>query len=176
MTDVDLRALADRLEIHQALMRYCRGIDRGDAELIQSAYHDDGVDRHFESEPVAAADFARQAVEVVDGWTRITQHHVTNVLIELDGDTAAVESYYLGVQPTPREDGTEALSMIGGRYLDRFERRDGRWAIADRLVVIDWSREELSGEDWALVAQFPQGGRREADPSHGFFKSEGGAR
>jgi hypothetical protein len=167
-------ALADWIEIHQALMRYCRGIDRGDAELIRSAYHDDGVDRHFESEPVAAADFAAQAVAVVDGWKRITQHHVTNVLIEVDGDTAAVESYYLGVQPTPREDGTEALSAIGGRYLDRFERRDGRWAIVDRLVVIDWSREELPGEDWALVAQFAQGGRREADPSHGFFRKEHG--
>jgi len=29
---------------------------------------------------------------------------------------------------------------IGGRYLDKFAYRDGRWAIAARRVVFDWSR------------------------------------
>ena len=31
------------------------------------------------------------------------------------------------------------LSMSGGRYLDRFEKRDGRWAIAARICVRDWA-------------------------------------
>jgi hypothetical protein len=31
------------------------------------------------------------------------------------------------------------LSMGGGRYLDRFEKRDGRWAIAARVCVRDWA-------------------------------------
>ena len=40
MNDEALRALADRLEIHDVLMRYCRGIDRGDPELLRTVFHD----------------------------------------------------------------------------------------------------------------------------------------
>ena len=28
--------------------------------------------------------------------------------------------------------------MHGGRYLDRFEKRDGKWAIAARKCLIEW--------------------------------------
>ena len=32
--------------IRQAALRYCRGVDRLDAELMRSAYHDDATDDH----------------------------------------------------------------------------------------------------------------------------------
>jgi hypothetical protein len=49
------------------------------------------------------------------------------------------------------------------------ERRDGRWAIAERTVVIDWSRNVLPGDPWIAADGFPGPGRREADPSHELF-------
>ena len=33
----------------------------------------------------------------------------------------------------------EPLVMSGGRYLYRFEKRAGRWAVAARLCVRDWA-------------------------------------
>jgi hypothetical protein len=34
-----LMKLMDKQEIHDVLMRYCRGIDRCDEELLRSVYH-----------------------------------------------------------------------------------------------------------------------------------------
>ena len=30
------------------------------------------------------------------------------------------------------------MTVAGGRYLDRLERRDGRWAIAARVCTAEW--------------------------------------
>ena len=43
---MDVQELLDKQQIHEALMRYARGVDRGDAALICSAYHPDAVDEH----------------------------------------------------------------------------------------------------------------------------------
>jgi hypothetical protein len=64
------------------------------------------------------------------------------------GDGADVESYFMALHPAP--DG--AHIPANGRYLDRFARRDCRWAIP-------WT-------PWGSNSDYPQGGRRERDPSH----------
>jgi hypothetical protein len=171
MEDEELRELKDRMEIHQVLMRYCRAIDRTDPELLATVYHEGAVDRHGPHEfKDAKHEFGPLVVENLDQLKDMTMHHITNYLIELDGDSAVAESYFLAIQPTPLDDGTEPLSFIGGRYLDHFERRDGRWAITDRTVVNDFSRLSLPGGEWPSMREYLVGGRREADPSHTLFK------
>jgi SnoaL-like domain len=171
-TEVDLRAVADRQEIHEVLMRYCRGIDRGDPEVLSSVYHEGAVDRHGPFQFTdAQTEMAKLTIPRLDALRGVAQHHITNYLIELHGDTAEVESYFLAFQPTKLDDDSEVLALMGGRYLDRFERRDGRWGIIERSVVVDWSRAELQGEDWPAAKDFPPPGRRESDPSHALFAS-----
>jgi hypothetical protein len=177
-TEIDLRAMgeqlrliADRHEIHQVLLRYARGVDRGDADMITGVYHVGAVDPHGPHQfGDAKTELATLAVSRLDALTGAAQHHITNCLIELDGDHAEVETYFLAYNPTKLEDASEVLSVIAGRWLDRFERRDHRWAIAERTVVIDWSRKDIPGEDWPDAKHFPRPGRREADPSHELFK------
>src|SRR5216683_16224 len=41
-----LRVIADQQEIHDLLVRYCRGVDRRDPRLILDAFHEDGTDGH----------------------------------------------------------------------------------------------------------------------------------
>jgi ketosteroid isomerase-like protein len=128
-----LRILKDRFEIMDCIHRYCRGIDRGDRALALSAYHPDAIDDH--------GVFVEVASRFVD-WALSThlenqvshQHAVTNHSCELDGDTAHAETYFL-YQGTNRS-GPDTLS--GGRYVDRFERRAGKWAIAARVCVVEW--------------------------------------
>ena len=91
-TERALRVLLDKQEIHEVLMRYCRGIDRCDAELLQSVYHPDSTDDHglFKGR---AADFIPWALKALvrdDG----TSHYIANELIEVDGDVAHCESYF----------------------------------------------------------------------------------
>src|SRR5207249_6464939 len=64
------------------------------------------------------------------------QHCLFNHTCDLDGDVAHTETYYMFVGMN-REG--EPLVTSGGRYIDRFERRDGRWAIAARVCVRDWA-------------------------------------
>jgi hypothetical protein len=64
-----------------------------------------------------------------------TQHIITNHVCDLDGDVAHTETYWMFA--AMNVDGAP-LTLSGGRYIDRFERRDGRWAIALRKVTSDW--------------------------------------
>jgi hypothetical protein len=122
--------------IETVLYRYCRGIDRCDEELIRSAYHDDSYDDHGNFTG-SGAEFAAWVTERLRRIPQRTTHVLTNVLAETDGgDVARVESYYTGTHFF-----VESLEIMQfhGRYVDRFERRDGRWAISRRQVVHDWS-------------------------------------
>lgn len=124
----------DRQEIMDCLLRYTRGVDRHDRALMLSAYHPDAFDDHGVAEGIAA-DFVDWAI----GWhgehQTKHQHIITNHTVELDGDTAHGETYY--VFWGENRQGPPQLSF--GRYIDRFEKRDGLWAIAHRVCVNEMS-------------------------------------
>lgn len=164
--------LAAHIEIQQVLYRYCRGIDRGDRDLIASLYHEEALDNHggFHG---SGAEFAAWIVDLMDQNSIVGQHHITNVLIQLDGECAHVESYFFAYHPDVTQDGkAEGLALVGGRYLDRFERRQGCWKIGDRRVVLDFTRPAEPCEAWSGASSFTRGARREADLSHGFIRHQ----
>lgn len=131
----------DRQEIIDCLLRYTRGVDRHDKELMKSAYHPDAWDEHgvAEGDPEQFCSWAL-------GWhgehQTKHQHIITNQTIEIDGDTAHGETYYLFWGENRQ--GPPQISF--GRYVDRFEKRDGRWAIAHRVCV-----NEISANLEAMV-------------------------
>lgn len=130
-----VRELQDRQAILDCLMNYSRGVDRLDRDLLLSCYHPGAIDDHgmFVGDREEFADW----VVGMHGATHLShQHCLLNHTCELDGDVAHTETYYMFVGMN--REGTP-LSMSGGRYLDRFERRDGRWAIAARVCVRDWA-------------------------------------
>lgn len=139
--DAALQQLLDKQEIAEVLYRRARAGDRSDAELAHRCYHPGATERHGEFDGLAS-----EFIDVVS-FTRPKpgspikgmMHMITNILCDFsDADHVFVESYHVAwCQMT---DGTDA--EIGGRYLDRFERRDGRWAITHRDVIFDWSRME----------------------------------
>ena len=133
-TPTTVEELLDRAQIVDCLHRYTRGVDRHDAELIRSAYHEDGIDDHG-SFIGTRDEFVEWVLQFHTDHVR-HQHFVSNITIDLDGDVAHTETYYFTVLQFPDDD--EPLSVNGGRYLDRFERRDGRWAIAARVSVNEW--------------------------------------
>lgn len=69
------------------------------------------------------------------------QHYLLNHTAEIVGDTAHAETYYLfGTDRDP----ANHLTSSGGRYVDRLERPDGRWAIVARVCVVEWITESTS--------------------------------
>lgn len=144
----NLKYLLDRQEILDCVYRYARGMDRWDRELARSAYHSDAIDDHGQFVG-GVEEFLDWAFAVHAEAHASHQHAIVNHTCEIDGTTAHAESYYhfvsLNKQGPP-------WSMVAGRYIDRFEKRDGRWAIVARVVVRDWmatderiGRENLTG-------------------------------
>jgi len=131
-----LRELLDKEAIREACLKYTRGIDRHDDELALQAYHEGAIDDHGAFIGDAAA-FIRAVGPVHDATAELHQHHITNQTIELDGDTAHGETYFIAA--LKRHDG--GTNIAGGRYIDRFERRGERWAIAARVCMVEWRGE-----------------------------------
>lgn len=152
--------IADRMAIGDVIYRYCRAMDRIDAELGYSVWHEDG-------EADYGAIFrgsGRGFVDWVCGVHRTMlahSHRVTNVLVTLDGDRAGSETYV--VATLRRMDGSRLMqTMAWGRYLDRWSRRAGRWAIDRRIYVHDFDEVHEITE-----TAVPGTGRRDReDPSY----------
>lgn len=128
-----------RREITDALYRYCRGIDRMDADLIRSAYHPDGYDDHGDAFRGTVDEYVPWVLGVLRERFVSTMHTLSNVFIEEDGGVAKVESYLIAYHVTA---GTGSLRIFGARYVDRFEDRPGGgWRIAHRILVSEWQVE-----------------------------------
>lgn len=173
MTDPRLQELLDREAIRAALLDYCRGVDRGRLDLVRAAYHDDAIESHGAFRGTNPDEFIEYARER-NGVFRTVMHYVTNHTIELDGDVAYSEAYVIAVHHGTADDPLLQVTF-GGRYVDRFERRDGRWAVADRAVVHDWSREERVSP-WERASLFATPERGEVDPSFLRLPEAAGAR
>jgi hypothetical protein len=174
-------ALVAKQQITEVLYRRARAGDRRDVELALSCYHAGATEKH--------EGFSGPAVDFIEDVSMISHdstapviglwHFISNVLIELDEDTAAVESYHIAL--VSRDEGTgEIHAFIGGRYLDRFAHRDGRWAITHRDVVFDWSRVgEATPTYWDLVGLDPskllRGAFGETDPLYSRLSVSRGA-
>ena len=156
MTDPSVAVLADRQAVVDVVLRYCRGIDRLDLELVRSCYHADATDEH--------GTFTGTRDEYVD-WvagvlTRFTgtMHVVANQLVEVDGDVADCETYGIAYHWGEPLDDPRRNFTTGFRYVDRFERRDGTWRIARRVAVREWTH--VVPAEQQLVIPADRDGRR----------------
>jgi hypothetical protein len=186
-----LQALIDKDQIRDVLLRYARGVDRRDWTLVRAAFFEDGHDDH--------ADFKGTRDEFV-AWVRerhdspgllTSTHFLGNCLVEFASDSvAAVETYFaarLEIAPTASEhramlDAKHANSAhnsrveVFGRYVDRFEKRDGEWRIAQRRSVFDAIQSQsVDAADNALNPAWLLGRRDPHDPVFG-MRTEAGLR
>lgn len=156
-----LQQLLDKEAIREASLLYTRGIDRHDEAIMARAYHPDATDDHgsYIGDPEG---FIRHANEGHARNWNVHHHYIMNQTIDLDGATAHVETYFLA---TLRRK-TGPIDIVGGRYIDRFERRDGRWALADRACLVEWNGEIPATEAAMDPDMFLRGTWDRTDPSY----------
>ncbi|MEN3951999.1 nuclear transport factor 2 family protein [Iodidimonas sp. SYSU 1G8] len=142
--DARIEALLDKQAITELSYRYSRACDRLDRELLESVYWPDGTDDHG-AFVGSAPDYVDWVMGLLSGWTAV-HHDNTNILIDLDGDTATGEVHWTGYYSYP-VGGVSHDHLAVGRYIDRYERRGGEWRIKHRTCLSDWSRIE-PGADW----------------------------
>jgi hypothetical protein len=161
--EAQLRELLAKQEIHERLMRYCRGVDRADAELITQAFWPDAMADHghvfFTGDTIGDVLVQMAATHVNASSTHITG----NELVEIEGDRAYTETYFLDFIERER-DGVLMTMSRSARYVDRWERRDREWRIVHRRVVDSWNRVDPVVERWPTAAQFILAEHGRADP------------
>jgi hypothetical protein len=164
-----LQALLDEQEIRRVILRYARGIDRLDLELVRSCYWPEATDVH--------GTFTGKRDEFI-AWVGpllqrndMTMHNLANIMVELDGDVAGVETYGVAYHSGPPAGDIRWNYAAGFRYVDRFERRDGEWRIADRVTAIEWvtpwERDRDRGEKFGSLASRDTGDPVYAWRTHG---------
>ncbi|NJN50766.1 MAG: nuclear transport factor 2 family protein [Gammaproteobacteria bacterium] len=170
MSDPQLQILLDKQACAEVMMSYCRAIDHLDEALLRSVFHPDSWHRHgFEGPSSDAAlpstrdrpgDFVAYALGVLNTFTR-THHQLGNLFVEVesDGVTAFTEAYFTACHrmrpigdPKAASNAydTEMDFWVGGRYMDRMEKRNGVWKIAYRVGTTDWMRIESPSSQGAV--------------------------
>lgn len=169
-----LQQVLDRIAIEDCLHRYCHAVDRCDADLLRTVYWPDGIDDHVFWRG-NAMDFVDFCIPILKSREQ-TLHAISNIMIRVAGDEARVQCYYNAIERVVRKDGTRNDVTFLGRYLDRFEKRDGEWRIAHRTMLYDWYQDWGVSIDWAQgvmglpLSQEWFSGRANGDYSAKFFQ------
>jgi SnoaL-like domain len=156
-----------RQQIHDALLSYCRGIDRLRPDDVSAGFHDGATLDGYGAGPMTIEDFASYATVALGKRFTATQHRITNTRIEFGDDdaTALVETYVEASHVEPATDETpQRLHLFAGRYIDRCEPdADGVWKIASRTLRNDWSRVDTISEPMS-GSYVPSGRGETPDP------------
>jgi 3-phenylpropionate/cinnamic acid dioxygenase small subunit len=151
MSGTDRHRLADRQEIADLLVEYCRALDLMDLPAIVRVFSEDchveyGPEDRLRSHGAAAV---AKSLERMWRWAR-TSHHLSNIQIAFNGpDHARSVSYVLAWHERP--DGSTATVM--GQYHDSLVRRTEGWRIAER-------RMEMNGCDAGFTVNLHRTRRR----------------
>jgi ketosteroid isomerase-like protein len=124
--EADVRAIAAL--IHEYAFRLDAGDLDGAAALFTNAElrstRNDGV-----RQGATGARELYEPVIVYDDGTPRTMHQLTNVTVEVDGDTATARSYFTVLQVTAQG----LHPILAGEYRDRFRRGADGWQFAERV-------------------------------------------
>ena len=162
--------MLDEYALRKLVHGYCRAVDRGDLDTLRDLYHDDAVDSHGSLSSGSVDAFLRMLTETRP-YIRSMQHHITTTNFALDGDIAEGEIYSIATHSFAAKDG-ETEVVVGGRYLDKYEKRDGAWKFMARAIVTDWAHvHDPSTVDLShpMTRHTPLGRPGLDDPSHTFF-------
>lgn len=168
----EMRTILAHARIRDCLVALARGEDRRDATLVKDTFWSDATVDFG----IFDGTFDQYLSWVIPGSPAIvsTQHLLGQTSIDLRGEHARTETQVIAYHRL--DTGAEHRdSVLGGRYLDRFESRDGRWRIAQRIMLYDWVRDEGGSADWSqgvLGAPLREErfiGRAHGDHSEEFF-------
>lgn len=155
-----LRELAAKDEIRAQIYNYARGLDRMDMELAKRVWHRDGTADYIGTYQGTGAGFV-DMVWPFHAQLTAHSHQITNVLIEVEGDTAVSEAYVMASLHTQTADGAET-PLVRSRYADTWSKRDGRWAIDHRIAITDFRTLSVADDP----GEPTEGLRDRSDPSY----------
>lgn len=179
-SDKAIQNLLDKQAINDLLHAYCQASDRHDHQRLRSLYHPDATDDHGAFFKGLAMEFIDQ-LPAIQAPMKILHHNLTTINIVLDNTNessqdecvyAESEAYVLAFHQVETDDGLMDL-LIGGRYFDQYEKRDGQWKFSYKAVVADWATTDTPSRvklDHPMLAGSYFGQPGAGDPSYKVFK------
>jgi hypothetical protein len=156
------RNISDKLEIRELLENWVIWRDSGDWARFATVWHEGGRMNATWFSAVAPEFIARSKKAFEAGMVGL--HTLGGCTIDVSGDRAISQTKMEILQRAPL-DGVPVDVFCKGRFVDAWERRDGRWGLVlrqpvyelDRLQPVDPSAEVALDPD--LLAAFPEGYR-----------------
>jgi ketosteroid isomerase-like protein len=145
---------SDVSEITQLLYRYARAIDGRDWKALERVFTPDAR-IHYAVERGAELGFSELGPWLAGAMQifKVTQHVITNPLVEISGDTARCTSYLTGTHLQVRTDGREVRVTEGSVYRDELVRTREGWRICARRLERIWLEGTYLGP--GEVRRFP---------------------
>ena len=156
----NIQKLVDKSDITDNLYRYCRCVDRLDPELGYSIWSSNSVADYGEfyqgNGPGVIDLICSQHKQLLTH-----SHQMSNILLEVQGDTAASESY---VTATLRMNKNKQIMQmtVWSRYIDSWINEHGRWLLSKRIAIRDL--DEI--RPVTPITQKYGGARDSSDPSY----------
>ena len=132
---------------------------------VRTLYHDDAIDDHGDMFKGGPDDYVAWLPTIMAMWDA-TVHSISNALYEVNGTNAEGELYVVAYHRTHEPQAKEII--VGGRYLDKYEKREGVWKFTRRSLAMDWCNvQDVNAKDYETFAAGAVRGRHDAgDPSY----------
>ena len=140
--------------IRNVLGRYSVGVDDRDFEAVGRCFTVDAVASYS---GLTIPQGREHVVDHIRGIerTKVSQHYLFPIIIDVDGDTATSLSYGLAVLIQDKNGETRSVGR-GLRYADTWRLSEEGWQISNRLHTADWT--------WELPALIDPGAMWEVKP------------
>jgi 3-phenylpropionate/cinnamic acid dioxygenase small subunit len=133
-----------RSEIEALLYRYADAIDAGDFDAVGALFKHGRICSMGPDGPVTIAQgaaavgaFYRGLVITYDDGTPRTRHVTTNVVIDIDEESASATGRSSSYTVFQQVDAPSIHPIVIGRYADTFHRIDGAWWFDARVFSVD---------------------------------------
>ena len=130
-TDKIILELAEKQAIHELMAHYADRIDANDPAGAAACFAEDGIGVYWQDcvGPKAIED---RLIGILDRF-HATSHHLSNVQIRLNGDTATAQAYVYAFHRVKAD--MENPMHYWGRWVDELAKVDGQWKFKRREVV-----------------------------------------
>ena len=143
---LSLQEISDRIEIEELLVRYCYAVDDRDWNAYRKVFADDAV-----IDDTVTGGVRSGVEEHVSYMTKalskilISQHAISTVLIDIDGDAASVRAHCSCPMVVDLGGGRKQVFFQGLWYRNRLVRTQDGWRIKELVEEGYWNHNVPAG-------------------------------
>lgn len=144
-TEQTITWLCDKALIEETILKYATAADMRDWDLLKSILCDEiNIDFTTSGGPAMSLtndQYVGQVTSLIPGFD-VTQHQLTNFVININGDTANTIVYMQAEHFV--SDGADQIGRtVGGYYTHQLKKENGNWKISSLKLTATWGRGDM---------------------------------